>query len=120
DLIVDVEAMNVVVHRVEEMETRTGTYQPHHLPAHEEPARGRGRAVELHGHRRAHLSRVEEGPTVCAIGEAGSGQIDPACVVELPAGTSPSRRQVRGGFAPELGRLPREARHPDAGVHEEA
>src|SRR5262252_7992575 len=119
ELVVDVEAVNVVVHGVEQVKARRGMDQPHHLPAHEEAPRPAGRAVELSHHRRGHLARVEEGPSLAAVGEARVGQIDPARVVQLPAGTRPARQRAGRHVGREPGRLARQARDLDPGVDEE-
>src|SRR5499433_331849 len=119
ELVVEVEAVNVVVHSVKEVEARRGMDQPHHLPAHEEAPRPAGRAVELGHHGRGHLARVEEGPSRAAVGEARVGQVDPARVVQLPAGARPARQRASRHVGREPGRLTRQARDLDAGVDEE-
>src|SRR5712691_7517512 len=96
DLVVDVEAVNVVVHGMEAVEPRARAHEPQDSLA-DEHARGAGeRTIELGDDGRGDLSFLEQGMARLAIREARVGQIDPASRVEVPARPRTTRGHARG------------------------
>src|SRR5204862_1309574 len=81
----DLEAVDVVVHGVEEPQAPVVALEARHLRTLEHLLLAGLRAVELGPHRRRDRARAEEGPARRAVGAAGVRQVHPARRVELPA-----------------------------------
>src|SRR6185295_12516595 len=88
DLVVDVEAVNVVVQGVKQVKAAPRPDQTRLPPPDEDLPSTRRRRVQLERRRNGHRAAVEERPAGGAVGEARVGQVFPARGVELPA---PSR-----------------------------
>src|SRR5439155_385955 len=108
DLVGDLEAVDVVVHRVEERETSVPALEARDLLALEDAPLARPRAVEVGLTRRRDGAQAEEAPPRVGVREAGVRQIDPPGHVELPALPRVAAGRALGALAGQLGRLARE------------
>src|SRR4029453_18385665 len=119
DLVRDLEAVDVVVHRVEEPEPSVPALQSRDLPPLEDARLARPRAVDIGLDRRRDRPAPEEAAAGVSVGEARVRQVDPSGRVELPAFPGVAGRAL-GPRARELGDLAREPRPPDERAHREA
>src|SRR5262245_42160528 len=104
DLVRDLEAVDVVVHRMEEPEPSVPALESRDLAPLEDAHLARPRAVDLGLDRRRDRPRTEQTSAGVGVGEARVRQVDPSGRVELPARPRVAGRAL-GLCAGELGHL---------------
>src|SRR5262245_4851912 len=119
DLVRDLEAVDVVVHRVEKPEPSIAALQSRDLSPFEDACLARPRTVDIGLDRRRDRPRAEEAAAGVSVGEARVRQVDPSGRVELPAFPGVAGRAL-GPRARELGDLAREPRRLDERAQREA
>src|SRR5262249_54446769 len=105
DLVGDLEAVYVVVHRVEEHEPPVSPFDARRLSPNEYSLLAAARAVQVGLHGCRDRTRAEERAPSRAVREARIGQVDPPSRVELPARERVAGGDTLGAIAWELGDL---------------
>src|SRR5262249_35196037 len=118
DLVVKIEAVNVVMHAVEQMKAAIGQDETGPLLPDEDLLRSLGWGVQLGIHRRGDDRCREQRLPRGAVGAAGIRQVDPTGRIQLPACPRIAWIESRDLVAGELGDLPREASYLHAGLDE--